>query len=409
VIISAFPSNVILVYPSSLVLVAILGVWAAYLVPHWLRRRDELAQSRTRDRFSGGLRVLQRRRRRPARSAHRSGDPVLTSPRLVIDADGELLYIPADRAVAAESKKRAYVAQADVAQTDDTADAPATGVRPDAASAVAAESDPELAAEAEMASKAELAPEPAPAQPAIHSEPVAAARLAAPPYRPSSLSRPAPAAPPASPTSEPGQLPAAERPRNLETAIGTARAAARRRAGIMILLLVASAASWGVALGSSVTSWVAAPVTALLVLHVLASRVAGLRSREALTVLAAQVRAADLAEARPQRQATAGSRPNDVAAVSASTAAEERVARRAAAVGAETWEPVPVPPPTYTLKPAVHRPEPAPLGIPAAHTGAPAAAVSRAALPRTAADVERILALDSDLDDLFGHRKAVNG
>ncbi|WP_246572494.1 hypothetical protein [Kineosporia corallincola] len=81
--------------PSSLVLLAIVAVWAAYLVPHWVRRRDELSQSRTPDRFSGGLRVLKRRERRG--SSGRSGDPLLTSPRVIVDTDGELLYIPADR------------------------------------------------------------------------------------------------------------------------------------------------------------------------------------------------------------------------------------------------------------------------------------------------------------------------
>ena len=84
--------------PSSLILLAIVVVWAAYLVPQWVRRRDEMSQSRAGDRFSGGLRVL-KRRERSSRSG-RSGDPLLTSPRVIVDTDGELLYIPADRLLA---------------------------------------------------------------------------------------------------------------------------------------------------------------------------------------------------------------------------------------------------------------------------------------------------------------------
>jgi hypothetical protein len=178
----------------------------------------------------------------------------------------------------------------------------------------------------------------------------------------------------------------------------------------MAVLFVVTAVSWVIAGASTVSAWVAAPATGLLVLHMLASRVAGLRSRETLMLLAVQVRSSELVQARPQRQYVTRSHPDDVAASVAPARPSERVARRAAAVGADTWEPIPVPPPTYTLKPAAHRPEPAPLERPAAaQTAPPAAAVSRGALPRRAADVERILALESHLDELFEEPKVVNG
>ena len=197
-----------------------------------------------------------------------------------------------------------------------------------------------------------------------------------------------------------------ERPSDLEIAIGVARAAARRRAVIMAVLFAATTVSWVITSLSSLSAWVALPATVLLVMHVLASRVAGLRSREALMLLAVQVRSEEHVKARPQRQYAAPARSAEVP-VAAPT--PDRVARRAAAVGAQTWDPIPVPPPAYTLKPAVHRPEPAPLDRPAAaQTGAPAA-VSRGALPRRAADIERILALESHLDELFEEPKVVNG
>ncbi|GAA1175133.1 hypothetical protein GCM10009584_15660 [Ornithinimicrobium humiphilum] len=47
---------------SSLVFVVIVAVWAVYLVQHWIRRRDHLATARSVDRFSEAMRVLERRR-----------------------------------------------------------------------------------------------------------------------------------------------------------------------------------------------------------------------------------------------------------------------------------------------------------------------------------------------------------
>ncbi len=52
--------------PSSLIFVAIVVAWGAYLLPRWVSRRDALGQARGLDRFSSGLRVLDRRGRRPA-------------------------------------------------------------------------------------------------------------------------------------------------------------------------------------------------------------------------------------------------------------------------------------------------------------------------------------------------------
>ncbi|MGD8151182.1 hypothetical protein [Ornithinimicrobium sp. Y1694] len=50
---------------SSLIFVVILAVWAVYLVQHWVRRRDHLATARSVDRFSESMRVLERRRTLP--------------------------------------------------------------------------------------------------------------------------------------------------------------------------------------------------------------------------------------------------------------------------------------------------------------------------------------------------------
>ncbi|MGC5582934.1 hypothetical protein ACQE98_02380 [Ornithinimicrobium sp. W1679] len=66
---------------SSLIFVVILAVWAVYLVQHWVRRRDHLATARSVDRFSEAMRVLERRRALPRpETAEVAPRPYDTSP-----------------------------------------------------------------------------------------------------------------------------------------------------------------------------------------------------------------------------------------------------------------------------------------------------------------------------------------
>jgi hypothetical protein len=64
------------VAPNSLIFLVIIGVWAAYLGKYWLRRRDHLATARSMDRFSESIRVLGQGRVAPSadvrRAPHRS-------------------------------------------------------------------------------------------------------------------------------------------------------------------------------------------------------------------------------------------------------------------------------------------------------------------------------------------------
>ncbi|MEO7422579.1 MAG: hypothetical protein ABIU87_09300 [Ornithinibacter sp.] len=47
--------------PSSLIFIVLIGVWAAYFVQYWIRRRDHLATARSVDQFTEAMRVLERR------------------------------------------------------------------------------------------------------------------------------------------------------------------------------------------------------------------------------------------------------------------------------------------------------------------------------------------------------------
>lgn len=51
---------------SSLIFVVIIGVWAAYFIQYWVRRREHLATARSVDQFSESMRVLERRSPLPA-------------------------------------------------------------------------------------------------------------------------------------------------------------------------------------------------------------------------------------------------------------------------------------------------------------------------------------------------------
>src|SRR5581483_2585063 len=63
---------------SGLIYAVIVGAWAAYLVPMWLRRQDELNEIRPTERFSTAIRLLSGRaamERRIARALGGRGTP----------------------------------------------------------------------------------------------------------------------------------------------------------------------------------------------------------------------------------------------------------------------------------------------------------------------------------------------
>ncbi len=55
------PVSVVLVQPTSLIFVAVVVIWAAFLLQHWIRRREALVTARTVDQFSEAMRVLEHR------------------------------------------------------------------------------------------------------------------------------------------------------------------------------------------------------------------------------------------------------------------------------------------------------------------------------------------------------------
>ena len=47
--------------PSSLIFLAVIAIWGAFLVQYWVRRREDVATARSADRFSEAMHVLERR------------------------------------------------------------------------------------------------------------------------------------------------------------------------------------------------------------------------------------------------------------------------------------------------------------------------------------------------------------
>ncbi len=382
--------------PSSVVFLAIVAMWVAYLLPQWIRRRETLAQSRGRDRHSEGLRVL-----RPRRRVHGGRN---TTPLLSSEASG------ADGAPGRDGTAGPLGTAAPVGTA-------APGGSPVPAAASASRSTVTVATGADTEPLPAVVPAPVPGSPSARPAAGAAARR---------------------PSGDAAKAAAARAAR--ENRAG--RDAARRRGRVLLALLSLTSATWLVAAVTAVPMWVALAPTALLVLDLAALR--GVAVREAArhrpgraagrTRARGPVAPATAAQPRPgiDRRASRPA-PSAAAARAAAVASARRRAAAAAAaapggradellVADGTWDPVPVPRPTYTMKPPAPRPQPPVLDLPGVPAGAPGAtaagsgagagvtpAATAADRPRRPWDDGHEWADGLDLDAVLARRRAVNG
>lgn len=192
------------------------------------------------------------------------------------------------------------------------------------------------------------------------------------------------------------------------------RAGARRRAVLATSLLVLAVAGWAAVVAGGLLALGAVPSALLVAVLGLGRRavVAGRRA-DAVWAAGAAARAAVPRSTRPTAVGHAR-RPSDASteiiarvpaeAPVADPVAEAGTAQAAAEPAEPTWAPVPVPRPTYSLKPAVRRPDPAPLVLDerderddavAASAGAEEAApepVVEPAAPAAGFDLDAVLA-----------------
>lgn len=301
---------------SGLIYAVIVGAWAAYLVPMWLRRQDELNEARPTERFSTAIRLL------AGRSA---------------------------------LERRASRALGDEPRDDEQSNDDGPPVRDEAASG-----DPD----GEAAAEPRPAPEPLPER---------QREVAAEPDRPA--------------------VRAPERPAGLRGGIEPrARLLARRRRMVTVLFLAFALGAVVAAVSGLAFLWVPAVPATLLTLYIghlrklerLRYEVKIDRARAAQAAERLRKREQQRAEARPAEdvppqapaaaepvgrgrphlrlatdrdRAPAPARPGSASALAEATEHEEWVdgMRERGAAGPDSWEPVPVPLPTYVTAPVAPR------------------------------------------------------
>lgn len=95
--------------PSGIIFVVLAVAWAVYLVPKALQHHDEVARSRSVDRFSTAMRVLARREPVDRRNARLVVTPARSTDRVVVPARPQP-SVPARRAAArAAARRRRHV------------------------------------------------------------------------------------------------------------------------------------------------------------------------------------------------------------------------------------------------------------------------------------------------------------
>ncbi|MEV5953678.1 gephyrin-like molybdotransferase receptor GlpR [Streptomyces sp. NPDC051987] len=355
---------------SGLIYAVIVGAWAAYLVPMWLRRQDELNEARPTERFSTAIRLLsgragmERRYARDLRARSASegeqdaGDP---------DAVTESVDV---RAFAMPPTRRQVRADVQAEQAPEAAKSPSTPRR-----------------------QTGSAPAPAPA--ATPASASAAASVSVPPAAPNSGARPA-RKPIPTPRRAPSAQAAAERARR-------SKALARRRRTTVLLFVAFTLGAIVAAVGGLAFLW-APGVPAVMLSAYIAYLRAQERRRFAYQMDRRQAEAAAqrLRERQPRRRPPVdpeagadepeegpgtGTDPG-LSALAADRRAlveqtdhaewvdQQRERQRRPGHG-DSWDPVPVPLPTYVTAPVAPRAtSDVDLGAPDAWSSARSSAVA---------------------------------
>lgn len=350
--------------------VSMAGLWIAYLVPHRLRYRQQLLESRTDDRFSERLRVL-----RVAQVADQG--PAVTGTR-----KGLVVRRATGRGQTQDESPGVGTARVQL-------HAPrATGPGASAAAGTGREARGGGSMDRPHGTRDRVAADAARRSAAEHSQ------------RAAHLARRA--------------------------------SAARRRALLTLVLVVAVATGWSVVglAGASVLLGVV-PTVALGAALTLGRRAvvsagradaawaAGATTRVAVPASSRRTGAVGRA-VRPSDATTevmariaaqgAGSAPATVPEPGAAPAAPEASQIQQTTVddeaGSGTWAPVPVPRPAYTLKPSARRPEPAPLVLDPSDVPTAPAAAEEPAEPAEARTAATALGAGLDLDAILARRRA---
>ncbi|UXY28090.1 divisome protein SepX/GlpR [Streptomyces sp. HUAS TT20] len=342
---------------SGLIYAVIVGAWAAYLVPMWLRRQDELNEARPTERFSTAIRLLSGRagmERRYAKDLRarsvQEGEPSAVDPDAATDSvDVRAFAMPPTR-----RQVRADV-EPETPERPETARNQGAGQAPKPGSAPARQQGS------------------APKSPSV-----SAPKSSSVPKSPSTSA--------STPASAPKRVPAARRSPSAQAAAARAqrsKALARRRRTTVMLFLAFTLGAIVAAVGGLAFLWAPAVPAVLL-----SSYIAYLRSQERrrfayqMDRRQAEAAAARLRERarQPRRRApldadASADEPDDGPATETDTGMSALAADRRALVEqtdhaewvdqqrerrrgpghGDSWDPVPVPLPTYVTAPVAPR------------------------------------------------------
>ncbi|WP_435849287.1 divisome protein SepX/GlpR [Streptomyces microflavus] len=338
---------------SGLIYAVIVGAWAAYLVPMWLRRQDELNEARPTERFSTAIRLLSGRAAMERRYARELQERTAEEAGPDVDPDAET-----DRMDSVDV--RAFAAPP--AHTEARVQDPAHGPAPQAPERQAHDRRPAHQPPAHQQ------PDRQPSDRQAHDRQVHDRRSGERPAHPGAPSQPRPRSGAAD----------AERARRAQRS----QVLARRRRTTVVLFLAFTLGAIVAAVGGLGFLWAPAVPAVLLSTYIVHLR-AQERRRFAFTMdrRRAEVAAQRLRENRPRRHQPAASAPAEQDDDSEAhhpepeptpTVSPQEAGRRALVeqtdhaewvdqqrergrVQGDSWEPVPVPLPTYVTAPVAPR------------------------------------------------------
>ncbi|MFI8966316.1 gephyrin-like molybdotransferase receptor GlpR [Streptomyces sp. NPDC053493] len=312
---------------SGLIYAVIVGAWAAYLVPMWLRRQDELNEARPTERFSTAIRLLsgragmERRYAKELRDRERAADGAAPD----VDPDAETEHL-------SSVDVRGFCAPA--ARTEARLEIP----------------DPApQAAQVPQGPSAPQAPKAPPAAPAS---------------APASSSAPSPAAAAAAASKRRGSSAAAERARR-------SKVLARRRRTTVLLFLAFTLGAVVAAVGGLAFLWAPGIPAVLLSAYIVYLRVQ--ERRRFVYVMDRRNAEAAAARLRESRRPAPTPEPEPAQVPAPAQAVSPQEADRRALVEqtdhaewvdqqrergpsrGDSWDPVPVPLPTYVTAPVAPR------------------------------------------------------
>ncbi|GAB2992205.1 hypothetical protein GCM10023080_067560 [Streptomyces pseudoechinosporeus] len=412
---------------SGLIYAVIVGAWAAYLVPMWLRRQDELNEARPTERFSTAIRLLSGRAGMERRYAKDLRARSTEEGEHDAEPDGLTASVDARAFAMPQTRREARGKAADV--RDDARGVRGEG-RPEA------EGGPSGKRASSPASKSASAAEPKPG--AKSASQAGRSAGAGPVPRQGAKPRGKPGTKPSS-SPAPMSSPSSARARRAAAAEAAARARrskvlARRRRTTTVLFLAFTLGAIVAAVGGLTLLW--APGVPAILLSVY---IAYLRSQErrrftyTMDRRRAEAAAQRLRERQPRRRPPAepgtaddpedGPEPTSDSGLSALAAdrralveqtdhaewVDQQRERRRGPAGGDSWDPVPVPLPTYVTAPVAPRATSGvDLGAPDAWSSARSSAAERPAAGAAPTPEGEPSEPDADSDGAADARRAAS-